>query len=257
MPKPTERFTETVQNYLNYRPSYPPELLQLLINECGLTKNSIIADIGSGTGFLAKLFLDYGNSVFGVEPNEAMRLAGENYLKNYPNFHSIIGTAEATTLKNHSADFVTAGTAFHWFNVEKSKIEFTRIAKKDAWIVLVWNVRDMENSELVREYEELISTYGTDYLTTSASKFDKTAMAEFFAPNKMTTRSFKYVQHFDWAGFQGRLLSASYALRPGDEKYAEMMAKLKEIFDRYQKNGQIEFLYATRVHYGKVSNLLS
>lgn len=252
MPKPTERFTETVQNYLKYRPSYPRDVLQLLINECGLTKNSVIADIGSGTGFLAKLFLDNENTVFGVEPNEAMRIAGENYLKNYPNFHSIIGTAEATNLKNHSADFITAGTAFHWFDIQKSKVEFQRIAKKDAWIVLVWNVRDMEKSELVREYEELISTYGTDYLTTSASKFDKAAIAEFFAPNEMKIRSFKYVQHFDWPGFQGRLLSASYALRPCDEKYQEMINKLREIFDKYQQNDQVEFLYETRVYYGQL-----
>lgn len=94
-----EPFTKTVQNYLKYRPSYPKEIVDLLVNECGLNKKSVIADIGSGTGFLAKLFLDAGNTVYGVEPNQAMREAGEAYLAHYPHFHSISGTAETTHLE--------------------------------------------------------------------------------------------------------------------------------------------------------------
>ncbi|MFN7096842.1 MAG: class I SAM-dependent methyltransferase, partial [Gammaproteobacteria bacterium] len=124
MNKATERFTETVQNYLKYRPSYPQEVLSFLVDECNLTKQSLIADIGSGTGFLSKLFLDYGNTVYGVEPNQAMREAVEDLLKRYNHFHSIDATAEATTLPDHSVDFITAGTAFHWFDFNKTKQEF-------------------------------------------------------------------------------------------------------------------------------------
>ncbi len=97
MQEATERFTQTVADYLKYRPSYPKEVLDVLISECHLTSTRIIADIGSGTGLLAKLFLDYGNKVYGVEPNEMMRKAGENYLKNYPNFSSVNGTSTVIT----------------------------------------------------------------------------------------------------------------------------------------------------------------
>src|SRR5438046_3960043 len=98
MKTPTERFTETVEDYIKYRPSYPQELIQLMSDRCGLTNKSIIADFGSGTGILSKLFLDNGNTVYGVEPNQAMREAAEKILKNYPHFFSINGTAEASTL---------------------------------------------------------------------------------------------------------------------------------------------------------------
>ena len=84
----------------------------------------MIADIGSGTGFLSELFLKNGNRVFGVEPNEAMRQAGEEYLASYDGFASIDGSAEATTLDDASVDFVTAGQAFHWFDQTAARREF-------------------------------------------------------------------------------------------------------------------------------------
>src|SRR5207247_1015510 len=53
----TERFANRVENYVCYRPRYPKEILKRLELECGLGSESVIADLGSGTGFLAELFL--------------------------------------------------------------------------------------------------------------------------------------------------------------------------------------------------------
>ena len=91
--RPTERFSNRVENYIRYRPGYPPELLDCLRQNCGLTKGSMIADVGSGTGKLAELFLENGNRVFGIEPNHAMREGGERLLSKYPNFSSEAATA--------------------------------------------------------------------------------------------------------------------------------------------------------------------
>ena len=129
MNKPTERFTQTVAAYTKYRPGYPQEVLQTLVVDCELTNKSIIADIGSGTGLLTELFLKNGNTVYGVEPNAAMREAGEQYLARYHEFSSVDGTAEATTLPTKSIDFITVGTAFHWFDTVKTKTEFQRIIR--------------------------------------------------------------------------------------------------------------------------------
>jgi ubiquinone/menaquinone biosynthesis C-methylase UbiE len=253
MNEPTERFTQTVQDYVKYRPSYPREVVQLLIDECHLTRDKIIADIGSGTGLLSKLLLENSNLVYGVEPNQAMREAGEEYLKTYPNFHSIKGTAEATTLEKQSIDIITVGTAFHWFDNDKTKVEFRRILKADGWVLLVWNVRSAEHSELIRDYENLLLKYSSEYKESSALKlFDKSAGKEFFSPNEMRTQSFKNAQYFDWNGFKGRLLSTSYSLRPGDSKYEEMLSELKKIFKRYQRKGVVEFLYNTKIYYGRI-----
>src|ERR1700736_2261037 len=110
-----QRFSDRVADYVRYRPGYPTEVLTLLRSECALRPGQVIADIGSGTGFLSELFLKNGNRVYGIEPNEAMRLAGEEYLASFDNFVSIDASAEATTLEYGTIDFVTAGQAFHWF----------------------------------------------------------------------------------------------------------------------------------------------
>src|SRR5947208_11287282 len=101
------RFSSRVDAYVRFRPSYPKQVIETLERDCGFTKNSIVADIASGTGIFTKLLLEHGNRVFGVEPNAEMRLAGEKFLS-YPNFISVTGTAEATTLPSHSMNFVTA-----------------------------------------------------------------------------------------------------------------------------------------------------
>lgn len=110
---PTLRFSERVENYIKYRPSYPIEIVDLLVREIGLTPDHIIADIGSGTGILSKLFLENGNKVLGIEPNLEMRNAGQQLHKNQKNFLSLDGTAENTTLPFHSVDLIVAAQAFH------------------------------------------------------------------------------------------------------------------------------------------------
>lgn len=141
MTDPTQRFSSRVENYSRYRPSYPRQVLELLFEECGLTAASIIADIGSGTGIMTRLFLENGNQVFAVEPNREMRQEAEWNLASYSHFVSVDATAEATTLRAGSVDFVVAAQAFHWFDREKVRPEFVRILKPEGWVVLVWNDR--------------------------------------------------------------------------------------------------------------------
>src|SRR5437868_13894988 len=116
----TQRFSSRVDNYLRCRPGYPTEVLELLKEECGLTPESVIADIAFGTGIFTRMLLENGNRVFGVEPNAEMRQAGERLLERYSRFTSVAETAEATTLPDHSVDLVTAAQAAHWFDYEKA-----------------------------------------------------------------------------------------------------------------------------------------
>src|SRR5215510_12762253 len=160
---PTTRFSSRVDNYVKYRPGYPAAIISLLESECGLTHATVVADIGSGTGFLTELFLKHGNRVFGVEPNAEMRAAGERLLGKYPSFCSVNATAEAITLPDESIDLIVAGQAFHWFQHDAAKVEFKRILRPGRWIVLVWNGFRVETSAVVRGYHELLVTYGTDY----------------------------------------------------------------------------------------------
>src|SRR2546425_7349716 len=157
-----QRFSNRVADYARYRPGYPPAVLDLLRTECGLRPGHVIADIGSGTGLLSELFLKNGNRVFGVEPNEAMRQAGEEHLASYDGFTSINGSAEATALLNASVEFVTAAQAFHWFDPMAARREFLRILKPRGWFVVLWNDRRMEEAQPTRDYEGLLERFGIE-----------------------------------------------------------------------------------------------
>src|ERR1700690_1013214 len=111
---PTQRFSSRVSNYVRYRPGYPAAVIDLLKKESGLTAGVVVADVASGTGIFTRMLLENGNRVFGVEPNAEMRKAGEEFLAAYPDFTSVAGSAEATTLPDRSVNIVTAAQAAHW-----------------------------------------------------------------------------------------------------------------------------------------------
>ncbi|HUE37646.1 MAG TPA: class I SAM-dependent methyltransferase [Candidatus Acidoferrum sp.] len=248
---PTKRFSSRVDNYVRYRPGYPAEIIELLRSECGLTKDSIIADVGSGTGKLSELFLKAGCEVFGVEPNKEMREAGER--TDFENFTSIDGTAEATTLPAHSVDFITAGQAFHWFDHQKCRAEFVRILKPGGWTVIVWNDRRGDTTPFLADYERLLAEFGTDYAQASHRRTDKPEVIRAFFGVEPRFKNFPNVQQFDFEGLKGRLLSSSYAPEAGQPKHEEMLAALKRIFDARQINGQVAFEYETHVYYGHLA----
>jgi len=159
----TQRFSNRVADSVKYRPSYPTAIIDLIAAECGLTRDSIVADVGSGTGLLAELFLKAGNQVLGIEPNREMREAGEQWLRGYDRFVSIEATAEAITLPDHCVDFVTAGQSFHWFDRARVGVEFARMLRSPGWLVLVWNERRVDSTPFLRAYEQLLHTYSTEY----------------------------------------------------------------------------------------------
>src|SRR5579872_720965 len=125
----TSRFSDRVENYVRYRPGYPPEALDVLKTECGLTTKHVIADVASGTGIWTRSLLENGNTVFAIEPNADMRQAGERLLAEFGSFRSVSGSAEATSLSDASVDFVTAAQAAHWFDRQRARREFARILK--------------------------------------------------------------------------------------------------------------------------------
>ena len=251
---PTLRFSNRVDNYIRYRPDYPPEVLDVMRDECGFTPDATVADIGSGTGIFSEALLKHGNPVFGVEPNAAMRAAAERLLCDYPRFTSVDGTAEATTLRDRSVSFITAAQAFHWFNREHARPEFARILPPGGGIVLIWNARRLDSTAFLREYENLLVTYGTDYSTVSERHPDVAQVQAFVggaAPVALTT--LEHHQHFDFDGLRGRLLSSSYAPEPGHLNYEPMLARLAAIFDTYQQGGKVSFDYDTLVYHARLT----
>lgn len=247
----TSRFSRTVENYVRYRPGYPEALLQFLQNALEMSAEKIVADIGSGTGKSTELFLKNGNLTYAVEPNADMRRAAEELLQAFPNFKSINGTAEATTLPNACVDFIVAGTAFHWFEQEATRREFQRILKPDGWILLMWNVRKNEQAPFMSEYENFLIEHSADYGVVRDVYHDTAGFDAFFGNQNWKQENFDNSQTFDFEGLVGRYLSSSYAFPENHPNFADAKAALGVLFDKYQENGKVTFWYNTALYYGK------
>jgi SAM-dependent methyltransferase len=249
---PKNRFSNRATYYAKSRPRYPQAILNFMENDLSLTKASVIADVGSGTGILSELFLRHGNSVFGVEPNREMRKAAEELLNAYPNFKSTNGTAEDTNLPAASVDFVTAAQSFHWFDPTKAREEFLRILKPQGWVLLIWNTR--KNSPgFMESYERLVKEYAVrpHFRRTAKDRVGEQGLTNFLGEYR--TRMFSNSQVLDFDGLAGRLLSSSYVPLPGEPGFSPMLDRLRKLFDSYQEGGTVHVEYDTETYYAQLT----
>jgi len=252
MKDPTKRFSSRAENYVKYRPGYPSALIEFLQLECQLTSAQTVADVGSGTGKLTELFLQHGNSVIGIEPNQEMREAGERLLGAYPRFQSIAATAEATTLADRSVDMIVAGQAFHWFDREKTRREFVRILKPGGWVALIWNDRKTDSTPFLKAYEDLLMIFSMDYQEVNHKQVDAAVIGSFFGAGGFKRATFPNEQIFDLAGLRGRLLSSSYTPDSGHPNHLPMLEALDALFRQHQQNGRVVLDGDTVVYYGRL-----
>lgn len=246
-----ERFSNRVENYVKYRPTYPTEMLQLFRDEMNLQNNSVVADIGAGTGISAKIFLENGNEVFAVEPNETMRAAAQEFLKDFPKLTILDGTSENTTLENNSMDFVVAAQAFHWFKQGETRREFKRILKDKGFVALIWNERQLDSTAFLRGYERLLIEFGTDYEKIRHDNITKETLQDFFRTD-FAQAVFQNEQTVDFDGLKGRMLSSSYVPSPENPRFPAMLKNLESLFAEHAENGRIDILYDTKIFYGQI-----
>jgi SAM-dependent methyltransferase len=247
-----DKFTNKVGEYLKYRPSYPQEFIDYLTQAVGITKDSIVADIGAGTGILTKQLGDEVKTIFAVEPNLNMRTAGQEYCCGLKNLFFIDGTAEDTGLAADSVDFITVAQAFHWFDRAKSKRECKRILKRKGRVILVWNRREAE-SELIKENDALCRRICPEYKGFSGGHGTSPDIyRDFFKNGYCDYKVFANDRLLTLESFIGGNLSASYAPSKGDTNYRPLVEALTELFHKYSNHGKLLLPNKTHSYVGEV-----
>jgi SAM-dependent methyltransferase len=248
---PTRRFSNRVEEYIRYRPRYPREAIDLLVREAGITERSRIADVGAGTGILTEPLLETGATVYAIEPNREMREAAGELLDGHRKLILVDGTAESTGLFDGGIDLVVAAQAFHWFDRRRARDEFVRILRPGGLVALLWNVRRLDATPFLQEYEELLRRFAPEYVAVGHQHKGEEEIEEFFHPSGYRIETMENLQEFDFEGLQGRLLSSSYAPMQGSPGHEPMIEALRALFDRNQQNGKIRFEYDTKIYYGR------
>lgn len=246
----TERFSDRVEDYVRYRPDYPRALVDWL-RGLGVRSDWLVADVGAGTGISSKLFLDAGHRVTAVEPNAAMRAAAARWLGGEGRYQAVDGTAEATGLPDGSVDLVIAAQAFHWFDRDKVRTEFARILSPHGLVAVFWNSRRLTGTPFLEGYERLLHEYGVDYVGVAERYADDESMARWFGRGYRGMASFPHGQKLDHEALLGRLMSSSYAPKPGHPNHEPMLHALRALFDATQDDGTVSFDYDTRVFAGR------
>ena len=246
----TTRFSSRVADYAASRPGYPDALYVFMRENLALDAECAVADVGSGTGIFAAPLLEMGCTVFGVEPNQAMRQEAERSLgPRFGSFHSVAGTAEATTLPDRCCDLVTAAQAFHWFDAPRFRAECLRMLRPGGGAALIWNSRKVGGTPFLEAYEALLNEFGTDYAAVRHDRADPERLRQFF-PTGFERVTFPNAQHLDEAGLRGRLLSSSYTPGPDDPRRPAMLAALSRLFGRHQRSGTLSIDYDTELYFG-------
>jgi len=248
---PTTRFSERVDDYRRFRPSYPGAAVEAVCAR--LPASPVIADLGSGTGVFSALLLAHGCGVFAVEPNAPMRQAAEAELGGQTGFTSVDASAEATTLPDASVDAVTVAQAFHWFDRNRVRVECQRILRPGGWVFIVFNERQSDTTPFLRGYEALLLERGTDYAAVDHRRVDGRALEEFYGHRRYEELVFDSRQVLDWEGLAGRARSASYVPGPGDAGHDAFMEALRALYDAHHEAGTVTIHYDTRVFLGTLA----
>jgi len=244
----TQRFSGRAEYYRNYRARYSPLARRVLTNRLGLSADSVVADIGSGTGHSSLLVLPCAKLVYGVEPNENMRRAAERDLSGCPNFRSVAAVAEATTLPDRVADFVVAGSAFHWFDRQRSLQECKRILKAGGHLVVLANHPRRDASSFMQAYGEVFERYGERRHRANL----RSTLTDIFGERGLSTAAIDNSERLSLAQLAGRVLSYSSMPLAGHRQHEAMLAKLERVFHQYQTGGFVPFAAQTVVYWGKL-----
>jgi SAM-dependent methyltransferase len=250
---PLGRFSDRVRDYVLYRPTYPDGLMAFLRQEAGLGEDTAVADVGAGTGIFTRLLLQAGARVFAVEPNDGMRAAAEAEFHGHPRFVSLKGTAEATGVAAASVSLVTCAQAFHWFDPIKTRREFLRILAPGGACALIWNT-SVRRGDFAEGYEEIKARFGTDFEQIRHENIDAAGrFGPFFGAGGWKRQVFANFQVLDWESLKGRLMSSSYAPPPGHPGHEPMIAALRALYERCQRDGSVRMEYDTDLYFGRLT----
>jgi len=231
----TQRFTGKVEAYERYRERYPAENVLAQLREwCGLRADWVVADVGAGTGMLAEVFLENGNRVIAIEPNEEMRVACERLRERWQGLEVVDATAEATGLVDASVEMVAAGRAFHWFDTQRALAEFRRVLKPGGWVALVSAGRAYVEAEQALDFERVLVEFGTDHSYARSTYRVHDKLEELFVD--LHKAEIPGEQRMDWETLRGFAQSVSVVPQRGTPRFETFELELRKHFERFARS---------------------
>lgn len=244
-----KRYSRNAQIYDRYRWSYASTAIDAIMAHANLDTNSVVADIGAGTGMLGAAFLGRVAQVFAVEPNDAMRAVAEQQMALQPTYRAINGRAEETTLSDQSVDCVVVGRAIHWFSPQKSGAEFRRILKPGGWLAILRT--PAASGELATAQRALRTTENGWQVESLRNNLKEAPISSHFGHTNFLHLQFHSTRQEEWEDFWGRLCSFPSAPKEEHPKYRQNQAAARALFEHFSLDGLLEITYVTELFLGE------
>jgi len=247
---PAAVFSPKALKYARYRWDYAPQAIQTILDVTQLSRASVVADIGAGTGILSKRLAGHASLLYAVEPNPEMRRMAHVELQRFPSAEVVDGRAEATTLPAHSVDLIAVAQAIHWFDPEPTRREFLRVLKPNGWLALLRN--NGTDEALGQALQALrVPANGVD-AGRAIRRPEGRPASYYYSRAPFDTMTFPFVLHETWERFYGSLTSASDMPDEGHPLYATLERAAWRVFERFSSGGLLEVRGETELCLGRV-----
>jgi SAM-dependent methyltransferase len=234
-------FGSSADAYERGRPDYPSAAIGWLAQRVGLGADVTVVDLAAGTGKLSRALAATGARLIAVEPVEAMRRAIG------PEISAIEGWAEAVPLPDASADVVTVGQAFHWFDGDAALAEIHRVLRSAGWLALLWNVRRLEDP-VQAALEDLISSH-CEHVPRHRTGAWREAFARTSLFGPLEERGFPHEQLLDAERLAARVGSISAIAALADDERSRVLEEVRALAAR----GPVKLRYVCEVQVARAS----
>lgn len=132
-------FKNVISEYEYGRPQYPPELYEAIFRFSGIGPESVILEVGAGTGQATDLFAANGHKLDLIEvSSEQTAFLRKKYAENH----------NVNVMKYYFEDFepdkqydlIYSATAFHWIKCENGYPKAWRMLRDGGTMAVFWNV---------------------------------------------------------------------------------------------------------------------
>lgn len=240
-------FGRNVGDYDLGRPSYPAEAIAWILEQADPAHptDSLVVDLGAGTGKFTAGLVGPGRQVVAVEPDAAMR---ERLAANLPSVTALEGSGEHLPLADASAALITVAQAWHWVDVPATSLEVARVLEPGGALALVWNIRDADVDWVARLGEVMGAS--------EAEKYDSVTPPVGSPLERQAYREFRWVMEMTREQFFAMVTSRSYVIVMDEPERDEMLARLAAMLDTHPDlAGRTSYPmpYVTRVTIARVA----
>ena len=239
-------FDSVPDDYDVYRPGYPKELVDSLIELTGIPPAGKILEIGAGTGKATLLFAERGFSILCIEPGANLAAVAARNLKAYPGVQFEISRFEAWIETAGQFDLVLSAQAFHWVPKEVGYTKAASALKPRGHLALFWNMYPGFETQLAAEfdkvYQKIAPGLGSPFSVTDEAIQQRVVEIEASGCfGTVTVKRFPWSMRYTTRQYQGLLNTYSDHLRLSGVTRQHLIHAIGEVIDSH--GGSIERPY--------------